>query len=77
MEACLIGQVNVHDMERFAPYVERTSVLIAQYGGAVPDVVQAVETVEGEWPVGALTALVWFPDEHRYGHSGTAPKTSP
>ncbi|MCL4486688.1 MAG: DUF1330 domain-containing protein [Chloroflexi bacterium] len=63
MAAYLIGQVIVHDMERFAPYVERTSALIARYGGEVLDVVQAVEAVEGEWPVGALTALVRFPDE--------------
>jgi uncharacterized protein (DUF1330 family) len=63
MAAYLIGQVTVHDMERFAPYVEKTSALIAQYGGEVLDVVQAVETVEGTWPAGALTALVRFPDE--------------
>jgi uncharacterized protein (DUF1330 family) len=51
MAAYLIGQVIVHDQERFAPYVERTSALIARYGG------------EGEWPIGALTALARFPDE--------------
>jgi uncharacterized protein (DUF1330 family) len=61
--AYLIGQVIVHDMERFAPYVAQTSALIARYGGEVLDVVKAVEAVEGEWPVGALTALVRFPDE--------------
>jgi uncharacterized protein (DUF1330 family) len=33
MAAYLIGQVIVHDHERFAPYVERTSALIARYGG--------------------------------------------
>ncbi len=48
---------------RSAPYVERTSAIIARYGGEVLDVVQAVEAVEGEWPVGALTAIVRFPDE--------------
>ena len=63
MAAYLIGQVIVHDMEKFSPYVERTSALIAQYGGEVLDVVQAVEAVEGNWPIGALTALVRFPDE--------------
>jgi uncharacterized protein (DUF1330 family) len=61
--AYLIGQVIVHDMERFAPYVERTTALIVEYGGEVLDVVQAVEAVEGDWPMGALTALVRFPDE--------------
>ena len=63
MAAYLIGQVIVHDQERFAPYVDRTSALIAHYGGEVLDVVRAVEAVEGEWPIGALTALVRFPDE--------------
>jgi uncharacterized protein (DUF1330 family) len=63
MAAYLIGQVIVHDQERFAPYVERTSALIARYGGEVLDVVRAIEVVEGEWPIGALTALVRFPDE--------------
>jgi uncharacterized protein (DUF1330 family) len=63
MAAYLIGQVTVHDRERFALYVERTSALIARYGGEVLDVVQAMEVVEGERPLGALTALVRFPDE--------------
>jgi uncharacterized protein (DUF1330 family) len=63
MAAYLIGQVIVHDMERFAPYVQNTSALIAQYGGEVLDIVHAIEAVEGSWPIGALTALVRFPDE--------------
>jgi len=63
MAAYLIGQVIVQDMERFAPYVKKTSALIARYGGEVLDVVQAVEVVEDNWPIGALTALVRFPDE--------------
>lgn len=63
MAAYLIGQVIVHDMEKFGPYVAKTSEAIAKYGGEVLDVVQAKETMEGEWPVGALTALVRFPDE--------------
>jgi len=63
MAAYLIGQVIVHDMERVAPYVEQTSIIIAQYGGEVLDVLKALETVEGHWPEGALTALVRFPDE--------------
>ena len=63
MAAYLIGQVTVHDMDQFAPYVQETSALITRYGGEVIDVVQAVEAVEGTWPIGALTALVRFPDE--------------
>lgn len=63
MAAYLIGQVIVHDMARFARYVPETSALIAKYGGEVIDVVRAVEAVEGVWPIGALTALVRFPDQ--------------
>jgi uncharacterized protein (DUF1330 family) len=63
MAAYLIGQVIVHDETGFAPYVRETSALIAKYGGEVIDVVRAVEAIEGNWPVGALTALVRFPDE--------------
>jgi uncharacterized protein (DUF1330 family) len=63
MAAYLIGQVILMDEARFAPYVQRTSALITRYGGEVIDVVRAVEVVEGDWPIGALTALVRFPNE--------------
>jgi len=63
MAAYLIGQVIVQDPVKFEPYVRETSAIIARYGGEVLDVVQAIEAVEGSWPVGALTALVRFPDE--------------
>ena len=59
----MIGQVIVRDPAKFEPYVRETSAIIARYGGEVLDVVQAIEAVEGTWPVGALTALVRFPDE--------------
>ena len=65
MASYLLGQVIVHDMEKFAPYVEKTTEAIGKYGGEVLDVVQASETLEGDWPVGALTALVRFPDEDK------------
>jgi hypothetical protein len=57
MAAYLIGQVIVIDENQFAPYVQRTSTPIAQHGGQVLGVVRAAEIVEGDWPVGALTAL--------------------
>lgn len=63
MAAYLIGQVIVRDAARFEPYVDRTSAIIAQYGGEVLDVVRAVDVAEGTWPIGSLTALVRFPDE--------------
>lgn len=62
MSAYLLAQVVVRDPEGFQPYVRRTSELIEEYGGEVLDVVQATEVLEGEWPAGALTALVRFPD---------------
>ncbi|MEM6989361.1 MAG: DUF1330 domain-containing protein [Myxococcota bacterium] len=63
MATYLLGQVIVHDMEKFAPYMQSTSEAIAKYGGEVLDVVQAKEAMEGDWPVGALTALVRFDTE--------------
>ena len=57
MAAYLIGQVIVIGENEFAPYLQRTSTLIAQHGGQVLGVVRAVEIIEGDWPVGALTAL--------------------
>jgi uncharacterized protein (DUF1330 family) len=77
MAAHLLGQVIVHDMQRFAPYVEQTTALIERHGGEVIDVVQAVETVEGSRPEGALTAIVRFPDERACARSGRAPRTRP
>ena len=39
MAAYLIGQIIIHDMEKFMPYVASTSAAIAKYGGEVLDVV--------------------------------------
>jgi uncharacterized protein (DUF1330 family) len=36
---------------------------LAGYGGGVLDVVRAIEVVEGHWPIGAVTAVVRFPDQ--------------
>ena len=62
MASHLIGQIIIHDMEKFMPYVASTSAAIAKYGGEVLDVVEAKEVLEGNWPVSARTALVRFPD---------------
>ena len=35
MAAYLIGQIIIHDMEKFMPYVANTSAAIAKYGGEV------------------------------------------
>ena len=43
MAAYLIGQIIIHDMEKFLPYVANTSAAIAKYGGEVLDVVEAKE----------------------------------
>ena len=63
MAAYLIGQIIIHDMEKFMPYVANTSAAIAKYGGEVLDAVEAKEVMEGNWPVRTRTALVRFPDE--------------
>jgi uncharacterized protein (DUF1330 family) len=63
MAAYLIGQIIIDDVEKFMPYVANTSAAIVKYGGEVLDVVEAKEVMEGNWPVGARTALVRFPDE--------------
>ena len=60
--AYLLGQVIVNDEDAFRPYIEETTRLIEASGGEVLDVVRAVECLEGEWPLEALTALVRFPD---------------
>ena len=77
MAAYLIGQVVVHDMATFLPYIRQTSAAIAQYGGEVLDVVQAAEALEGQWPVGALTALVRFPDEAALRAFWNSPENAP
>ena len=41
MAAYLIGQIIIHDVEKFLPYVANTSAAIAKYGGEVLDVVEA------------------------------------
>jgi uncharacterized protein (DUF1330 family) len=63
MAAYLIGQIIIHDMEKFIPYAASASAAIPKYGGEMLDVVEAKEVLEGNWPVGARTALVRFPDE--------------
>ena len=63
MAAYLLGQVIIHDMEKFMPYVAGPSAAIVKYGGEVLDLVEAGEVLEGNWPVGARTAFVRFPDE--------------
>ena len=77
MAAYLIGQIIVHDMEKFMPYVANTSAAIAKYGGEVLDMVQAKEVLERNWPVGARTALVRFPDEASLRRFWNSPENAP
>ncbi len=63
MSVYVMGTVEVTDPEAFAPYMVKTPEIIARHGGEVLDIVEAYETLEGSWPVGAVTALVRFPDE--------------
>ena len=77
MAAYLIGQIIIHDMEKFMPYVANTGAAIAKYGGEVLDVVEAKEVMEGNWPVGARTALVRFPDEASLRKFWNSPENAP
>src|SRR5262245_12057664 len=77
MAAYLIGQVIIHDVEKFMPYVAGASAAIAKYGGEVLDVVEAREVLEGNWPLGARTALVRFPDEASARRSWNSPENAP
>ena len=77
MAAYLIGQIIIHDMEKFMPYVANTSAAIDKYGGEVLDVVEAKEVIEGNWPVGARTALVRFPDEASLRKFWNSPENAP
>src|SRR5262245_41956674 len=77
MAAYLIGQIIIHDMEKFLAYVADTSAVIAKYGGEVLDVVEAKEVMEGDWPVGARTALVRFPDEASLRRFWNSPENAP
>ena len=77
MAAYLIGQIIIHDMEKFMPYVANTGTAIAKYGGEVLDVVEAKEVLEGNWPVGARTALVRFPDEASARRFWNSPENDP
>jgi uncharacterized protein (DUF1330 family) len=64
-------------MEKFMLYVANTSAAIAKYGGEVLDVVEAKEVMEGNWPVGARTALVRFPDEASLRRFWNSPENAP
>src|SRR5215475_7072735 len=77
MAAYLIGQIIIHGMEKFMPYVASTSAAIVKYGGEVLDVVEAKEVLEGNWPVGARTALVRFPDEASLRRFWNSPENAP
>ena len=77
MAAYLIGQIIIHDVEKFMPDVANTSAAIAKYGGEVLDVVEAKKVMEGNWPVGAPTALVRFPDEASLRRFWNSPENAP
>src|SRR5262245_21426686 len=77
MAAYIIGQIIIHDMEKFMSYVESSGAALAKYGGEVLDVVEAKEVLEGNWPVGARTALVRFPDEESLRRFWISPENAP
>ena len=75
MAAYLIGQIIIHDMEKFMPYVVNTSAAIAKYGGEVLDVWRPRRS----WKATGLLARGrrWFVFEmkRRSADSGTLRRT--
>lgn len=65
MAVYVMGTVEVTDLEGFAPYLVKTPEIIARHGGEVIDIVEAYDVLEGNWPTGAMTAIVRFADEQR------------
>ena len=59
----VLGTVLVLNETEMAPYLQGLPEIIARHGGEVLDVVEACDVLEGEWPLGALTALIRFPTE--------------
>lgn len=60
MPAYFIAQLNVHDPDGYARYLEGTQPLLDEHGARVLAVDQSPVVLEGEWPYGR-TVLIEFP----------------
>jgi uncharacterized protein (DUF1330 family) len=73
MACYFVAQLNVHDPDRYARYLEGAQEQLDRYGGRVLAVDLDAAVLEGEWPYGR-TVLIEFPTrEHLdawYGSEG-------
>ena len=60
MACYFIAQLNIHDRERYAQYLEGTDGPLVAHGARVLAVDEAVTVLEGEWPFGR-TVVIEFP----------------
>ena len=60
MAQYFIAQLNVHDPDGYARYLEGTAALLEEFSGRVLAVDEDVTVLEGEWPFGR-TVLIEFP----------------
>jgi uncharacterized protein (DUF1330 family) len=60
MPAYFVAQLDIHDPQEYARYLEGTDSPLAAAGARVLAVDEAPEVLEGEWPYGR-TVLIEFP----------------
>ena len=60
MSSYFIAQINIHDPEEYARYLEGYDEIFARYNGTVVAVDDNVKLLEGEWPFGR-TVVIRFP----------------
>lgn len=60
MSSYFIAQINIHDPEEYARYLEGYDEIFAKYNGTVVAVDDDVKLLEGEWPYGR-TVVIRFP----------------
>ncbi len=60
MPAYFVAQLNVHDPEEYARYLEGTGPLLRSHGAKVLAVEESPVVLEGEWPYGR-TVIIEFP----------------
>ena len=60
MACYFIAQLNIHDRERYAQYLEGTDAPLAAHGARVLAVDESVTVLEGEWAFGR-TVVIEFP----------------
>jgi len=60
MACYLIAQINIHDEQGYARYLEGTAAVLDRFSGRLIAVDEHITLLEGEWPFGR-TVLIEFP----------------